>query len=356
MSSLRFLAAATLLTTSGRLSALDIVFNDVGPAGGHAALSAEALAGFEAAAAQWEALLANPVTVRINIASYNFGAGQGNIIGQAGSNFYTGTYVEIRDALSAGVTSAIDQAFVGTLPIGSSYLRRINLTSDLANPATPTLVSANEVYINGGEAKALGLLPADYGAWDAQIEFNSAFAFDYNRADGIAANQMDFIGVAAHEIGHALGFTSIVDYIDAGGLPTAEALSMPMDLMRYSQASLALGVTDTSIDSQIRFLLLGNLGILMSTGVTNGNGQQASHFLDNVGLGMMDPTASFGELRSFSAYDMVVMDALGWQLTPAGLALADPAIIQAIPEPSTYGMALAGLCLGAVCLRRKRRV
>jgi len=348
------LLTALGLAAAAQTRALDIVFTDVGPGNGHAAMSSQALAGFEAAATIWESLLADPVTVRIDIATYNFGAGQSNIIGQAGSNFYVGTYSELRDAWVSDATSSTDRAFVASLPDGNTYTRVINHTTDLVNPATRVLAASDGVYINGGNAKALGLLPADYGSWDAAIEFNSAFAFDYNRADGIAANKMDFVGVAAHEIGHALGFVSVVDFIDAGSLSTADALHMPMDFMRYSIESLGIGATDTSIDSQVRYLVLGNLGIRVSTGVNLGDGQQASHFIDNAGLGMMDPTASFGELRTFTGYDLVVFDALGWQLTPAGLAAASQAM-SAIPEPSSLGWLGGSLALTAAVWRRRRR-
>lgn len=353
MPSARLLTVAAL-AASAQSWGLNIVFTDVGVANGHTAMSAQALAGFEAAASLWESMLADPVTIRIDIATYNFGAGQSNIIGQAGSNYYEGSYTELRDAWVSDASSSTDAALLARLPAGSTYTRVINRTTDLANPTTPVLATTDGMYINGGNAKALGLLPADYAAWDAVIEFNSAFAFDYNRANGIAANQMDFIGVAAHEIGHALGFVSVVDFIDGGSMTTANALHMPMDFMRYSSASLSIGVTDTSIDDQPRFLALGDLGILVSTGVTYGDGQQASHFLDNVGLGMMDPTASLGELRTITGYDLVVFDALGWDLTPEGLAAAREAM-SAIPEPSTYGWLAGTMALTAAVWRRRRR-
>ena len=352
MPTARLIAVAALIGVLPNARALEILFTDVGPTQGYSAMSSQALAGFQQAASLWEALIANPVTVNISIACYNFGPGQSNTIGQAGSYFYNGPYSEIRDAWVASATSALDATVVASLPTGNSYVRRINLTTDLT--ATPVLAASDIMWINGGNAKAMGLLPADYGEVDAQIEFNSAFAFDYNRADGINPSQMDFVGVAAHEIGHALGFISIVDYIDGGGYSSADMGSMPMDMLRYSIPSYNIGVTDVSIDDQVRFLVLGNLGIAMSTGVLHGDGQQAAHFLDNAGLGMMDPTASYGELRSFSAYDLAVMDALGWELTPAGTALAAPAVLQAVPEPSTYGAILGGLALAAAAFRRRR--
>lgn len=345
------LAAALLGGAPSR--GLEIVFTDIGPDNGVPALSAQALAGFQAAADLWESLLIDPVTVRIDIASYDFGPGNANVIGFADSASYYGDYPELRGSLIADATSSTDAAVLARLPAGPSFVRRINRTTDLADPLAPSLSVSSQFSINGGNAKALGMLPADFASPDALIAFNSAFAFDYDRANGIAANQMDFIGVAAHEIGHALGFISVVDAIDGGGQTTLTALSTPMDFLRHSQASLALGVHDVAIDDQVRFLALGNLGILMSTGVNLGDGQQGSHFVDNVGLGMMDPTAGFGELRAFTGYDLVVFDAIGWDLSPEALALAAEAMSQ-IPEPSTYGLGLGGLALALAAVRRRR--
>ena len=42
------------------------------------------------------------------------------------------------------------------------------------------------------------------------IAFNSAFGFDFNPGDGIDPDKTDFDTVAVHEIGHALGFSSLV--------------------------------------------------------------------------------------------------------------------------------------------------
>jgi hypothetical protein len=332
---------------------LQIVFTDIGPDIGRGAMSAEALGGFQAAAALWESLLADPVVVRINIAAYDFGPGLSNVIGQAGSTLYTGDYTEFRDALLADRSSRVDDAVLATLPAGTTYTRLINLSPDLADPTSPTLSTSDQFWINGANAKALGLLPPDFAEVDAFIEFNTAFAFDFDRADGIAANRMDFIGVAAHEIGHALGFISIADYVDMAEFPSTLLHNMPMDFLRYSPPSYQLGLTDVSVEDDLRFLAIGQLGILMSTGVTHGDGQQASHFLDNAGLGMMDPTAALGDLRLLTGYDLVVFDAIGWDLTPEALALAREAFA-AVPEPSTLGLGLGGLGL-ALATRRRRR-
>ncbi|MFH7813512.1 NF038122 family metalloprotease, partial [Acetobacter lovaniensis] len=60
---------------------------------------------------------------------------------------------------------------------------------------------------------------------DGSITFSSAFAFDFDPTDGIEANSFDFIGVAIHEIGHALGFVSGVDTYDGRTSPGSTNLS-----------------------------------------------------------------------------------------------------------------------------------
>lgn len=334
------LALAALLAAS-QARALSIVFQDVGTT----PMSAQALAGFEAGAALWESILLDPVTVRIDISMRDFGAGNENIIGQAGSSLVERTYAQYRSAFSADAQSPADYATLATLGPGATYQRLINQTNDtpqVNGDYFETWVhTEGGIYLNRANAKALGLLAANAAGTDAEIEFNSAFAFDYNRDDGINPFQMDFIGVAAHEIGHALGFISIVDYIDT--IPGDATLfkHMPLDFLRYSAASEAQGLTDVGGGTVAKYLLIDGTSIAMSTGVNLGDGQQASHFKDNLNLGMMDPTASFGELRTISANDLLAFDAIGWNLV-------------AVPEPSAYGLGLGAAGLALAAFRRRR--
>ena len=66
-------------------------------------------------------------------------------------------------------------------------------------------------------AKALDLIAGNNAALDGAITFSTAFAFDFDRSNGINGSQIDFVSVAAHEIGHLLGFTSGVDVLDGNG-------------------------------------------------------------------------------------------------------------------------------------------
>jgi len=201
------------------------------------------------------------------------------------------------------------------------------------------------IYINGGNAKALGLLSATNAALDALIQFNSAFSFDYNRSNGITVNQMDFVGAAAHEIGHALGFVSVVDDVDTVAGNAVDFLNTPMDFMRYSASSFALGISDVSAGPTAKFTYINGVSIPMSLGTNIGDGQQASHFNVAGTLGIMAPTASYGQKLAVTGNDLLVMDATGWELTALGLS--------EIPEPSTYGLFLGALSLAVACSRRK---
>ena len=76
-----------------------------------------------------------------------------------------------------------------------------------------------------------------------------------------------------------------------------------------------------------------------------GDGRQASHWKDNLGLGIMDPTAGAGELLTISANDIAMMDVLGWDR-----------VTQPVPEASTVWAGMAFISLGAFEALRRRRV
>ena len=74
-----------------------------------------------------------------------------------------------------------------------------------------------------------------------------------------------------------------------------------------------------------------------ATGKVFGDGQQASHWKDNLGIGIMDPTAAYGELMTISSTDVEMFDVVGW--TP-------------VPEPTGAAVLLLGGM--AACTRRRR--
>jgi len=188
--------------------------------------------------------------------------------------------------------------------------------------------------------KALGILgPSDptYNSPDGKIEFNTLFNFDY-RGNVVDPSKMDFQTVAAHEIGHLLGFISSVDEIDATTAATDPSIApTTLDLFRFARLS---GNPSTVADftAFARNLVPGTDTVLddlsneyrLSDGL-NSDGRQASHWKDNLGIGIMDPTTDTGEQLNISNTDLRAMDVMGYTLAP---------------EPSV-GLLLGLIALGA---------
>jgi hypothetical protein len=157
------------------------------------------------------------------------------------------------------------------------------------------------------------------------------------------------MGVVAHEVGHLLGFVSGVDVLDGNSPPVNGPFNdnqftflSTLDLYRYSALS-GPGVIDWSADNRTKsFSIDGGTTSLttFSTGSNFGDGRQASHWRDGLGIGIMDPTAAPGEQLQISALDLRAMDVIGWNLTSE------------VPEPGTISLGLIGLTALLVAKRK----
>ncbi len=314
--------------------------------------------GFNEAATLWSAHLNDTVTVNVDIdfANTNLGvlAETAPIVGNEG-------YSSFRSALGNDARSSDDTSAVGSLQAGSSFDVWINHTSDSpngANSPTPYLGNQNLVQLTKANAKAIGGLvgvdPLDTTS-DGSISFNPNAAWDFDRSNGIGESEFDFVGAAAHELGHIMGFISQVDAIDTFGaigfaLPEDTYTSFSLDMFRYSALSLAqgAGVEDMTANTTNKFFSVnGGTTALgeFSTGANFGDGLQASHWQlvlpPDFQIGIMGPAAINNDLLSITDLDLRALDVIGWDR------------FQAVPEPGTLAFLLFGIT--GIALRRRVR-
>jgi hypothetical protein len=363
-----------------------------------AGTSQQAIDGFVAAGNLWSALLSDNITVNIDIGFRSLSPG---VLAEADSTTATFSYSNVYGALGLDRSSADDNTAVGSLSNTPTFGLLLNRTSNNPNgsgSATSYLdidgdANNSTIRMTAANAKALGLsnpastskvrtnvlaadvlrsansnsnqnlmsnaAAANVGTADSGITFNSDFVFDFDRSNGIAAGAFDFVGVAAHEIGHALGFISGVDILDINSPPVNGPFRddqftfvNTLDLYRYSAASTALGAIDWTASTSDKYFSL-NRGVSsiasFATGENFGDGRQASHWKDGLGLGIMDPTFSRGELGIIRENDLRALDVIGWNRASVVAGATS------VPEPSDFVGTLLFAAFTAKLLHHRRQ-
>jgi uncharacterized protein (TIGR03437 family) len=280
------------------------------------------------AAARWQSIIQNPITVVIDV---DFGPTMfgdpfpTTILGQTDPQmlFSRTGYPAVRQRLQANASSARESALYGAMPSAS-------VPTDLG-PSTGMIESSAALRVlqlipatadPDGEMNQFGPPPS--------IGFNSAFAYDFDPSEGIDADKIDFDAVAFHEIGHVLGFGSFMG--DRELEPTAPTLPTLLDMFRFRPG---ITLPNFAITNRLLFsggdqiFFAGGNEIALSTGRpdgSGGDGHQGSHWKadEDTGqyVGVMDPTIGSGRRQAETANDLVAFDTFGYQLKP-GLTVTE---------------------------------
>ena len=308
--------------------------------------NAHALAAFNRAAQQWEARISDPITVNIDADLAPLGEG---IIGSTYSVLLQDDYTVVRDKMVADAADEFDDGIVAHLPTFEQFQAVMIEGFGLDG----------QIVATKANFKALGYegLDDQFETRDASITFSTNFSFDYDNSDGVSPGKMDFETVAAHEIGHALGFVSRTDWMDY--LVSEEQVEDigvgTLDMFRFADGQIGRDPSNPSEFTTFPRLLAPGVSAIfdqispadgsaaesgMSEGRFNGDGRQASHWKDNdlsgLLIGMMDPTLSYGQMFPLTDSDLRSLDLIGYEIT--------------VPEPATISLLAA---VGVMVLIRR---
>ncbi len=302
---------------NSRAAGLNVIFNinATGAPSGAAAAFATAEAYIES---QWS----DPISITVSVSWANLG---GSIIGATGSNYVTNvSYTNSRNGLVNGMDG--NDTIQSFLPTGSSVPVRFNATS-----ATVT----NSTGVDWTRANYRSTIGSVTNS-DANMQYNSAFSFDFDPSNGVGGSLLSLVDTIVHEVGHAQGFTSAAD---GGTRPEA------LDLYRFARTDRA-GIGDTNPDTTAEFQTAArevdfdnpttddaNSDIISAEyRMSDGNPNQASHFFQQSfspasAIGIMQPILSTGVTfypNYYKAADKNMFDAIGWD--DAGAACNAPTI------------------------------
>jgi hypothetical protein len=318
----RAICAAMLTCVPLHVHALEFDFGT--PIG----FSQQALDALSRAARQWTSRIDDPITVNIETNFIDFD--NTNTIASALSvTLISGlTFSDtVINKLKIDAAAEGDDGIVASLPSVSNLHFDLPSNIDFLGDLAGTKANFKAIALPGFDLDDL------FGARDGLINFNLDFNFDFDNSDGVTAGHMDFETVAAHELGHALGFISAVDDVDfllSQGRSGTIAPTL-LDLFRFAPGA------DDPVDAAdfataTRNLIPGDAAFfddidneyLFSTGVFAGDGRQASHWKDTNSIGLLDPTLAFGQVFTVSAADLRALDVIGYDVTAVPLP---PAIL-----------------------------
>lgn len=275
---------------------------------------ASAPAGFTAALAYaagvLDTLIANPITVTIQvgwneIGGVGLGAGDvadGGPLGGTGM-----TYAAVVAALRTNVTDPAAQPMLSSLPA-----------------AAPSQIGT--YYVTPAQEKVWGLMSANSIELDGKVGFGSGFNYSFNPDNQAAPGLLAFIGIAEHEITHALGRI----YGDG-----------PLELVNYS----APGVYAKPNTGGYFSVDGGNTNLGQFNGIPNGD---SADWAASASGDSFDYVTNPGVAGVITASDRALLGALGYSINPAAtpsqfLIVNEPSGQAGVDDGSVYAGPVAGL-------------
>lgn len=250
----------------------------------------------------------------------------------------------------------------------SGYTATINFSVSSINEANNTLASAGSYIAPQAGFTNLGVVGTNitqgtnYGPTQGQITVN--FGANWSFSDTVSNTEYDFTHVMMHELGHALGFFSLISYEGVGELSGHPTTFSAYDDFLVDAAGNDL-VDHDSYTTGANWLAARESGIFFSgtnAMIANGgnlvplyapstwlDGSSASHLDTDTYTGsnqkMMNHAVGTGlGNRSFSPLEIAIFKDIGYT------SFAAP-----VPEPASNLIILISTSLLLTCRRRTRR-
>jgi hypothetical protein len=234
------------------------------------------------AAAQYlDNLITNNITVNIQVGwgevgGQTLGAGD---LGQGGANGVILSYAQLNADLLANSNSAADATAYANLP-----------STDISNGAG--------FFVSAAEEKAWGLLSATGSEVDGAVGFGTSGPYNYSTTATGVAGEYSLLGVALHELTHALGRDS--------GLNASSSLGV-MDLFQYTSP----GVIQTTVGGSSYFSINGGVTNLANFSSTS----DLADWSNTVPNDSFDAFATPGTANPMSKTDITLMNVLGFNVS-----------------------------------------
>lgn len=323
------LASVAVLTNSSVAKAVNFHFTYA------PGTTLEQRVGFEMAGQIWSSYLTDDFTANIYVESTD--QLPENVIGGALPGIESGEQYQIyREYLEGDNTSTADETVINNLV---TRTETYNVFPAMYNGKY--IEDMNRLNITLANAKAIDLLSdsSDLDGYilmnnlqDAPVDWNYDFLGNY-----VPNDELDYLSVALHEVGHVMGFVSGVDNPGWLNIVTDHEANNelikrdrvkffnPLDLFRYSDESAMVNAVDISIGGNPFFSLdngdsiLGNFATGQAT-TAGGDGYQASHWQrQDDALGIMDPVLSVGQQRQITNLDLTAFDVIGYDANDPGV-------------------------------------